>query len=275
MESTIGRQKQKASNRRTLIIALILGAVAAGLVVAFLSSADSNGSGSPPVAVKMRSVVVAKQEIPVGVKIEEKMLERKEIPESAAIVGGALAFDEVVGEIARYPVAQGEQLNAQRLVAKTEVQALSFQIPAGLRGFTIPVEVNTSPAALLAPGDFVDVLVVGKLVNIEAEAPAPVATRGAGDQDPPKVVVTLLQNVQVLSVQREYVSNGVPYDSSVRGAPPKEDRVSYVTLALTPEQSQMVWLAGQEGKMTLALRAFGDDKTRPLSPVVEPLRISP
>jgi Flp pilus assembly protein CpaB len=81
-----------------------------------------------------------------------------------------------------------------------------------------------------------------------------------------KAVTTLLQNVQVLSVEREYVENGVPYDASVRGAPPEDGSVSYVTVALLPADAQLLWLASQDGEMTLALRAFGDDEIGPIGP---------
>lgn len=271
MESTI--RGQRTTSRRVLAVALLLGALAATLVTVFLSqSSERTVTIREPAAVRMRTVVVAKEEIPLGATIEQSMLERKELPEAAVVAGAATAFDEVAGEVARYPVAKGEQLNVQRLVAKADVQTLSFQIPAGKRGFTISVDVNRSPAALLAPGDFVDVLVAGKLASLNGGGAAPTSTPGAGP-DEPKVVVTLLQNVQVLSVQREYVPNGVPYDSTVRGTPPKDAGISYVTLALTPDESQTLWLASQEGKLTLTLRAFGDDKTTNLTPVVEPLRV--
>jgi Flp pilus assembly protein CpaB len=103
------------------------------------------------------------------------------------------------------------------------------------------------------------------------QPPVPVPSEGALEN--PKAAVTLLQNVQVLSVQREYVDNGVPYDPSVRGEPPTEDSVSYVTLSLTPEQAQVLWLALQDGAVTLALRAFGDGEIKDLGPVTEPLSV--
>jgi len=254
------------ADRRILVVALILGAVAAGLAVAFLVSADPAPSAEP--LADARTVVVATRAIEPGTTITDDMLEVRELPATALIDGAATGLDVVVGKTARYPIAQGEQLSAGRLVAPVQVQALSFQIPDGMRGVTIPVSVNESPAALLAPGDFVDVLVAAdaeKLVTSSTVLSGPSlsveASALAGDR---KAAATLLQNVQVLTVQRAYVANGVPYDPSVRGIPPEDDGVSYVTLALSPEQAQLLWLASQDGELTLTLRAFGDDRVAPI-----------
>ncbi|MCH7889594.1 MAG: efflux RND transporter permease subunit, partial [Proteobacteria bacterium] len=80
---------------------------------------------------------------------------------SDVINNAATATDQVVGQVARYPVEIGEQFGRLQLVQPGEVQALSFQIPQGLRAFTIPVSVNNTPASLMAPGDFIDILVSG------------------------------------------------------------------------------------------------------------------
>jgi pilus assembly protein CpaB len=250
------------ADRRVLIVALFLGAVAAGLAVAFLASVDGGGD-TPAAATVTRSVVVAAEEIEVGERITASMLELRELPVTAIISGAAEELDQVVGETARFPISRGEQVNAVRLVAPPEVQSLSFQIPEGLRGFTIPVSVNESPAALLAPGDFVDVLVAGDAATLVTQDTViygnGVAVLRNGLGTDVQAVTTLLQNVQVLSVEREYVENGVPYDQSVRGTPPDDAAVGYVTLALTPEEAQLLWLASQDGELTLTLRAFGDN----------------
>lgn len=263
----------RMADRRILIMALALGAVAAGLAVAFLVSAEGTQIVEPLPDARM--VVVAAAEIPVGTSITEDMLELRELPGAAVSVGAASTFEGVVGETARYPIAAGEQLNPVRLVAPIEVQALSFQIPEGMRGFTIPVSTSQSPAALLAPGDFVDVLVAGDAATLVTpasvlEGPSIVieASALAGDR---QAVATILQNVQVLTVQRQYVANGVPYDPSVRGAPPESDGVSYITLALSPQDAQLMWLASQQGQVTLTLRAFGDNDVSGVGPLSGPL----
>jgi len=261
--------RPRSVDLRVLVLALVLGAVAAGLIVAYLAS---RGSGGETTTVPTMSVVVATEDIAAGKKVTDSMVELKALPETAIITDAATAKEQVVGQTLRYPVAKGEQLSNLRLVEPPKTQALSFQIPQGMRGFTIPVAVSKSPAALLAPGDFVDVLVSVDADRLAVAKP-PVIGGSLGSSETPKAAVTLLQNVQVLSVQREYVDNGVPYDPSVRGQPPKDDNISYVTLALTPEQAQTLWLASQDGAVTLALRAFGDGEIKSLGPVTEPLSV--
>ena len=254
-------------DRRVLILALGLGAISAGLIVAFLGSRES-GSGTGSGVTTLSPVVVATREIAVGSEITASMVTVRELPSSALISDGATSLSEVLGETARYPISAGEQLSVLRLVEPPKTEALSFQIPDGLRGFTIPVSNQDSPASVLVPGDFVDVLVAGSPEGLVA-IPSP--RFGADEESSLRAVVTLLQNVQVLAVQREYIENGVPYDASVRGDLPAENNVGFVTLALTPEQSQVLWLALQDGQITLALRSFGDAEINDLAPVSGPL----
>ena len=90
-----------------------------------------------------------------------------------------------------------------------------------------------------------------------------------------KAAVTLLKNVQVISVGRDYLNNGVVYDASSRGETVDSDKsVNNVTLALTPEQVQLLWLASQDGKVTLSLRGFGDATTTDLPPVAQPVKVN-
>lgn len=262
------------AGRRALIISLILGAIAAGLVVAFLANRNSDEGG--PAFGATLSVVVARQDIAPGTKLTPEMVELKDVPRDLAVAGHFTDLKAVEGEIVRYPVARGEQLSTARLVEAREAstgKALSFQIPAGLRGFTVEVETKTSPAALLVPGDFVDVIVSAELIRLGTTTGSAAPTLGDNNEKP-KAAVTLLQNVQVLAVQRKYVSDGVAYDDATRGeGVAEDDDVNYVTLAVTPEQAQLLWLASQEGKITLTLRAFGDDRVSELNPVAEPIRI--
>ncbi|GAB4320761.1 MAG: hypothetical protein Kow0010_00730 [Dehalococcoidia bacterium] len=244
MQQTL--QKPRTADWRVLGVALVLAAIAAGLIVAYLASRDSSGTSVSPVADPV-PVVVARQDIPAGVAVTASMVEVRHYPPDTLVANPVTAVADVIGQTARHPILRGEQLSMGRFVDTPSVNTLSFQIPKGLRGFTVPVDVTRSAAALLAPGDFVDVL--------------------AGSR-----AATLLQNVQVVSVQREFV-DGIPYDESVRGDPPEKDNISYVTLAVTPAQAQVLWEAVQAGSITLSLRPFGDDEVVSLSPTTNPLSL--
>lgn len=260
------------SGRKALVGALILGAIAAGLIVAFLASRETDDP--VPLVAEPVTVVIATQDIPSGVTITAAMLEEKQVPPQLLVSGALTDLSDVEGEVARYPVSRGEQVTSARLQQAASSKTLSSQIPQGLRGFTVPVDVKNSPAALLAPGDFVDLIVSAELVRLGTSTGEGAVDSTLAGSDKPKAAITLIQNIQVLSVQRNYVDNGIVYDSATRGeAVDKKDDVNYVTLAVTPEQAQLIWLAVQEGKITLTLRPFGDDGVNDLPPVAEPIRI--
>lgn len=255
--------------RMPLVLALILGAVTAGLIVAYLASQDDDGEVALPIDDSVE-VVVATQPIAVGETITAEMLEVRELPREAVVSGAATDISQVEDQTARYPVLEGEQISIQRLVDPPAVKSLSFTIPEGMRGYTIPVDMTKSPAALTVPGDFVDVIVAFELIQ-QLEDGSFQAVE-VNDGDALRSAVTLFQNVQVLAVQRHFVDDGVVYDESTRGDPVEDDNnVSFVTLAVTPEQAQTLWLTAQNGSFTLALRGFGDDAQNVLVPETEPI----
>ncbi len=273
--------KPPVADRRMLLMALLLGAVAAGLIVAFLATRSDSGGGTA--AVPSTLVVVAAREIPDGKVIEAADLAMRSMPNSAVATGAFLDREEVIGQTARFPVAQGEQISTSRVVSP-EGSALSFQIPAGMRGVTVPVTITTTPAGNLVAGDFVDVIWIASLAEIDipgalptpnpSVAPNPLATPGANELDPADfgAVMTLVQNVQVLTVEREKAAGGT-YEPSTRGDGIDEGDVRYVTLALTPAQAQLVQLALDRGKITLTLREFGNDTIEDIPPISLPLKV--
>lgn len=270
MAGAIITRNPGVASRRPLILALVLGAIAAGLVVAVLANSGSNKTSSTASSASV-PVVVARDYIAVGTQITADMVEVKQIPQTAAISDPISAISSVVGQVTRFPVNANEQISQGRLIQAAQAKSLSFVIPAGLRAVAVPVDKTSSPSELIAPGDFVDVLVTANAVDLTAAGQAAAAANNANSNF--KASVTLLQNVQVLSIQKNFVDNGVPYDVTVRGTPDSKTDGNYVTLALTPDQAQLLTLASQDGKVTLALRAFGDDKVAPVAPVTEPVAI--
>jgi pilus assembly protein CpaB len=255
------------ADRRVIIIALLLGAVAAILTFAYLRSLGPRmeaAAGALP-------VVVASRNVEAGQRLTDAMIEVKMLPEAAIASNAFTTKEQVLGQALRYSIATGEQVTGARLIEPAKVAALSFQIPQGLRGFTIPVNVMRSPAALAAPGDFVDVLAAFQVDVLGLTPPAAqqqsASSRASLDY---RAAVTLIQNVQVLSVQAKYAEGTGTYEPSTRAAPPRESNVTYVTLAVKPEDAQLLALAVDKASLlTISLRPFGDADTADVRPMPE------
>jgi pilus assembly protein CpaB len=271
MQQAAAPFRARNADWRVLAAALVLAAIAAGLIVAFLASRDSGTTTAPPaepVTADPVPVVVVLQDVPAGTVITADMVELRFYPEDTLPAGAIASLSDVVGETTRYPLVSGEQLSIARLVVPGAGNSISFQIPEGLRGFTIPVDVNSSPAALLVPGDFVDVIVLADIQLFGMVPPI-----GVSENRDYKGAVTIFQNLQVVSVQRDVAPGGVPYDPSVRGELPEQSSISWVTLAVEPEDAQLLFLAASQGSLTLSLRPFGDDTVVEMPPIAEPIAL--
>lgn len=277
MATTAGQQTQP--DKRPLIFAALLGLVAAVLVVLVLSSGDDDGTSQP--AVTNVSAVVAAQDIVEGDEITAEMVEVRQIPETAAAGTVFTSLSDVVGKRARFGIATGEQVTPPRLIETQPVRALSFQLPKGTRGFSIPVDTDTSPSAVLVPGDFVDVLITvdSQLVPTEVQVVDPVTLLPTGETaveaiaEGDRVVGTLFQNLQVVSVGETFVDTGDEYKPDTRGAAPEEGGTGFVVVAVTPEQAQVLTLAQELGTLSFTLRPFGDDEFVPMEPFLQPFLI--
>jgi pilus assembly protein CpaB len=254
------------ANRRFVLLAITLGLIGAVLVyVAFSrSSTDSGGSkaGGQEVA-----VVVAKQEIPARTKITQAMLDVRLIaPESRS----EFAYGdpvEVVGQVTRFPIAANEQVLSSKVVnlapgATAASRALSLVIPQGKRGFAIAASSIQNAGGLVLPGDYVDIVIIYDVAF-------------GGDEQGSYLVQTLMQNIEVLAVAQgvvDIVPEATPTAGGQRvrnseGHP--DPGASTVTLALTPEQLQKIYLAEANGRIRLSLRPYGEGGERPVEFIVK------
>ena len=111
------------------------------------------------------------------------------------------------------------------------------------RAVSINVDAASGVSGLIWPGDYVDVVLTQE------------PTTGAEDKTGQQHGVlseTVVQNVRVVAIDQEIVQGG-PANNATAG---KVART--VTLQLVPEQVKKVTVAGQRGKLTLAVRSAVD-----------------
>lgn len=223
-------------NKRLLVVlagAVLFGLVAAASVSRYLSNAQATPRN-------MRSVVVAKVNIPLGTKVVAEQLMRAQLPANAVPDGVFDSEEKLVGRVAIVNVAAREPVTDFKLAPEGSAGGLSAVIPEGYRAMTVKVDDVIGVAGFLQPGTMVDVLTV-----IEPE--------GNSHRNPISKIV--LQNVKVLAS-----GQNIDKPKNEREA----DAVRAVTLQVTPEQAEKLALASTEGKLRLVLRNTvdqGDEQT--------------
>jgi len=125
---------------------------------------------------------------------------------------------------------EGEPIMETRLAAPGSGGGMAATIPQGMRACAVRVDEVVGVAGFVLPGMRVDVLISGN---------PPGAAAAAGSQ-----VKTLLQNIQVLSA-------GANIQKDAEGKPVQ---VQVVNLLVTPEQAELLSLAGNQTKIQLVLR---------------------
>ena len=263
------RRLRIASGGVLLLAALVVGLVTAVLTASWLSSQESEtvavapDEGLPDETVR---VVVVRDDIPAGTTLSAPLLREIEVPVNTALSGAYSSTNRIVGRVTRYPLVSGEQLIEGKLVGSDSEtgSGLAFSVPRGQRAISVPFSEVMGAGGLVVPGDRVDIIVHTTYVRLFG----PGETIPDDDGGRP-IVVTVLQDVLVLAVGQQVAEPADPGRDSAtlrsEDAEPQPGARS-VTLAVIPAQAQKVFFASQEGRLGLAMRAFGDESVSVLAP---------
>jgi pilus assembly protein CpaB len=251
---------------RTLFFLGVLFAVVAAVLVFVAVNKGGGDEGEAAIPRSTKAVVVAGKDIAARTELTGGMLSVKQVPADEALRGAFTDTEQVVGQVTRQDILEGEQVTATKVGPQTKAEreeGLSFIIPQGMRAFSIQVDETSAVGGLLLPGDLVDVIAVFDKSDFDVDK-----------------AVTLLQNVEVLAVAQES-QESIPAPASEAEATPTPEpggageeaastlgtrpedvkpnpKARTVTLAVTPEQAQLLALTQAKGDLALALRPFAD-----------------
>jgi pilus assembly protein CpaB len=152
------------------------------------------------------------------------------VPDSASAVGRVAKADLLPGEI----LVEGRLFPPGR----TEDLPQVLPVPLGKRAVTVAVDEVVGVAGFVMPGTHVDV--VGTL-DVEGQA----------------VTRVILQRILVLAIAQD----------AKRKDDPEAKIVSSATLAVTPQESQMLILAADRGKIRLAMRGPNEGAAVQIAPI--------
>lgn len=229
-----------------LVIALVL--AAAALLLDNMLGTPSTTAGPAVHAQAIRYTVLrASKVIAKGAAIVADDVETAELTGTPPSAGAFARRTELTGRIAARRIKAHEILSQTNTSRAPRLTTLADEVPQGLRAISLHVNDDFGVADLLRPGDHVDVLVVSN------------AKRGLlrpGRLFPSAEVKTLLQDVLVLAVGQ-----------SIDPAAPPGRSTRDITLAVSPQDAQVVALIRTIGHEYLALRRKGDETTSLETPV--------
>lgn len=217
-------------NTNRLTIALLCGAVLAGLAGWYLSnrfiedSLESYKEKFDKGHEKMK-VVVAATDLPAGVSITASNAVLREMPK-AYVHKNAITestFSQIVGRQLLYALGSGDPILSAH-VSLSEYRSFSDVIPKDMRAITIPVDSLNSISGFLSPGNFVDLLI----------------TLRSGSKP---------QTTQLLSAVK-VIATGQNIDNGM--APTRN--FNEITLGVTPLDAARITHAMSIGKITVVLR---------------------
>lgn len=221
--------------RLALAVVVGLSTSAVFFVVAGRPPSRAGAAEAPQV-----SVVVLREAVSAGRALEPGHLGKAFRPAGQVPAGAVAELDSAVGRVAKAELLPGEILLEGRLYApgRTEDIQQVLPVPAGKRAVTVAVDEVVGVAGFVMPGTYVDVV-------------------GTMDVDNQAVTRVLLQKIQVLAIAQD--------------AKRKDDSeakiVSSATLAVTPQESQVLILAADRGKIRLAMRGPSELESVQLNPV--------
>ena len=226
-----------------LVVALALGLAAAGLTSMYLSGVRTQVLK----AAKPVKVLVANEDIPKGTTVEaimeRKLIEQRDVPQQFVTAEAISSLRTVDGQVLAVSVSRGEQLSKTRFQFSSQA-GLSFGIPKGYVGLTIPSDDSRGVAGLIKPGDNVVIWTSVK--------------QDANDENS-WVTKPCVTGASVIAVRK---STGVEADTDTKRqggsvlAAQKTDSSEgppTVTLALKPAEAQSVVLAEEVGRVWLSL----------------------
>jgi len=213
---------------RAAIIGLLAGALAVVLLLVYLNRVEQEAAGGRKIP-----VIVAVEEIRRGIPISESMLGTREIP--VAYVDDRVVRvnekEKILGLRATSTIPVQQSLIWNDVMAiSDDRRSLSSLVQPGNRATPVRVQM-TDALALIHPGDFVDILCVCGTAKESS---------------------VLLQRVLVLATGTT--------TSAASSSKDTERQVSVLTLSTSLQESQLLSVAMENGKLTAVVRNPSDQR---------------
>lgn len=229
-------------------IALLVALVTAFLARSLVKNPEvaSTGIEKNVVVPSNIQIAVSAKYIPTGsfIKAEDIMWQSwpdDRINEKYIQKSSETSLESFVGSVVKQEITAGEPITMARTAKPGERGFLAAVLAPGNRAITIGINVTSSVAGFLFPGDRVDMLLTHR-INLTNSA-------GAGNRASAQVSETVMSNLRVLAINQSMAN---PTHTAVVG--------KTVTFEVTPKQAEKITLIKTMGNLSLILRSLAREE---------------
>lgn len=185
-------------------------------------------------------VAAAAKYIPAFAELNSTNTKMMKIPRKLATDAHIMDLKKLKNKRTVVPFIENEAIMINKIAEKGG--ELNTVIPTGMRAVSIGINRENSVSYMIKPGDYVDVLLTYDVSRRNETI---------------SKTITVLQDVQVIAV-----------GESIQITTKKQDaEYDTITLALTPEEAEIVTFSLEKGRINFSLRPVGDKKTLKVDPV--------
>lgn len=247
--------------RLALILGIVLSVIAVIMVKVYLDQQrriyqEAAARQLAKERTNQTSVLIAKEDMPKGTTIEPDMLVAAIVPNQYVQPNAVTSLDRIAGMIIAAPISKGEQISLSKLISPAQAtgSSLAMATPVGKRAISISVDNIASLGGMIRPGDYVDVIGM-----------VPTAIAAGGKEVTQVSTMPLFQNVLVLAVGQDL--GGIIRETAGRYKKEEKKEVSpIVTLALSPQEANLIAFVQEQGKIRLVLRSPADSQIQTVAP---------
>lgn len=156
------------------------------------------------------------------------------VPHEPYLLESSVKLTDFNGAVARRALKAGQPVPASALMRSGEGGFMSAVLEPGMRAVSIAVNATTGNAGFVSPGDRVDLIVTHRF-----------KTGGVNSNEESVVSETFAQDLRVVAV-----------DQMLDNPENKAILAKTVTVECTPREAEEITVAGEMGKISLALRSL-------------------
>jgi len=214
--------------------------VVAAIVWQLIATMQKQSTASSD-AQQLVDVVVAARDLNMGVELGPEDVTVRALPPNVVVTSQTFdSLEQAVGRTPKERILANEVLRRERLAIPGEGIGLNALITQGQRAMAVQINQAQAVAAFIQPGNYVDVIVVVRPDDRQAEAKA--------------VAKVLLQSKRVLAVGSTLQGNE-PESAEDKSAKSAARKKPVVTLEGSLEEAEQLALATTKGDVHLVLRS--------------------